>query len=197
MKSCLAATQEANQNYAANASFISKTVEKKGKKSTSSNQGDPELTKKHSNGGSLQQISIMQQQQKVVFDTNGGSSAYMNAEYAGQAYTHFNGHIGNHTVEGQLGATQNVTLNFSNFRKYQKIFQIFTPPPGAEMSFKMPDPATMHPNMPISMMKEEPPPPPKKSPSKKNRKKATDLSKEVTQPKEESDPFFTPEKTNG
>lgn len=61
----------------------------------------------------MQHLQMMQQQhggQKMVYDTNGGTSTYMNADYGGQGtqvYAHFNGHIGNHG-DGQLGATQNV-----------------------------------------------------------------------------------------
>lgn len=62
-----------------------------------------------------------------------------------------------------------------------------------EMSFKMSD-SVLHPNLPLTVVKEELPP--KKATSKKSRKKS-ELSKEVSQPKEESEPFFTTEKTNG
>lgn len=70
----------------------------------------------------------------------------------------------------------------------------------AELAFKMPDAsmtAAMHPNMPMAIMKQEmPEPPPKKAPSKKNRKKS-ELAKVEMQPKDEQEPFFTQEQTNG
>lgn len=72
------------------------------------------MVKKHSNGGTVPPMHMVQQPQKVAFDTNGGSSNYMNADYGSQAYTQFNGHMGNHVVEGQFAATQNVILMFFN-----------------------------------------------------------------------------------
>lgn len=60
----------------------------------------------------------------------------------------------------------------------------------AEMTFKMPD-NIMQPH-PMTIVKDEPPP---KKP-KKVRKKP-ELPKEANTPKEENDPFFASETTNG